>query len=922
MLEDALRPQDLRMLLANISVGVCRFAILPSGQMQVEYLNPVACTWLEITAEEVQQNPDCLGKRVAEGDRPRFRDSLLKAHAANRPWQWQGQLCLPSGTPCWIEAIAQPTINTVGQAVWDATLHLCPPPSPPPLSEEELDEAEMQRLFKNFPGIAFRCRNDASWSMRFMSRGCKHLTGYEPEQLCNNHELAYNDLIHPDDQATVWEMVQTAIALHKPYQVIYRIIDAQGEEKWVWEQGSGIFNEAGHLVELEGFILDITTQKRLEEMRHHSINELRNTQLFLQSVLDNLPVAVVAKDAQTFEFVLWNQRAAQIFERRAESVLGKTDFDLFPEDLAHQYRADDMQAIAQPHLFEIPLEETVVGGETRLLQTWKVRVLNSDRQPQYLLIITKDVTETVQIQEAQRQSEARLRSFSAALGKLVRSKTRERTDLQRGLQEITEVACQTLTVAQAGIWIFDETRTSLRLLEGYDTSTGHHTEGLELQATDYPAYFAALAEHRLIAASEAHTDPRTCEFLETYLKPQGIVSLLDAPIWRRGEMVGVLCLEQEGTAREWTIEEENFAGSLADFVSLVLESWDRKQAEQALRQETHHLENTLRELKQAQTHLIQSEKMSSLGQLVAGVAHEINNPVNFIYGNLAPAEEYIKDLLELVQRYQTHYPSPNNAIAQHIEDIELDFLVEDLPRLLSSMKLGAERIQKIVRSLRNFSRMDESEVKAVDIHEGLDSTLLILQNRLKKRLNNAPIQVEKLYGKLPLVECYVGQLNQVFMNILSNALDALEDQAEQIRIAAKREPSGPPLTDQQESAIATDWAPCIQIKTTVLSDERVAIHIADNGPGLNPDHCDRLFDPFFTTKPIGKGTGLGMSISYQIVAEKHQGTLTCRSQPGQGAEFIIAIPTRPFLACRVSPSLDNNYPSETAEEPENDEPAD
>lgn len=930
LMEDSLCPQDLKTLLSHLSVGVCRFAILPSGHMQLVYLNPIACNWLEAAAAEVQENPGCFATRVAAGDRPRFSASLAQAQAMGCPWQWEGILDLPSGAQCRIEAIAYPTMSAAGKPVWDGTLHQSPvssSPLPTPNHAHDsstLDGALMEQLFSNFPGIAYRCCNDASWSMRFMSQGCQQLTGYRPEQLCHNQELAYNDLIHPDDQATVWEMVQAAIALKQPYQVIYRIRDAQGQAKWVWEQGSGIFTEAGELLELEGFILDITTQKRLEEMRQQSINELQNTQLFLQSVLENLPVAVVAKDAHTFEMVLWNQMAAQIFERPADAVLGKTDFELFPEALAQQYRATDLEAIAQSHILEIPLKETESNGETRLIQTWKARVLNSDRQPQYLLQISKDVTERIRIQECQRQSEARLRRFSAALGELVRSKTREQGDLQEGLQEITEVACQTLELAQAGIWIFESDRSVMRLLESYDRTSDSHVADLELQATDYPAYFEALAEQRLIAATDARIDPRTCEFLDTYLNPYGIVSLLDAPIWRRGEMVGVICLERQGQPCAWTLEEENFAGSLADFVSLVLESWDRKQAEAALRQETTHLENTLRELKQAQTHLIQSEKMSSLGQLVAGVAHEINNPVNFIYGNLAPAEEYIRDLLELIRLYQTQHPQSQEAIAQHIEDIELDFLVEDLPRLLNSMKLGAERIQTIVRSLRNFSRMDESEVKAVDIHEGIESTLLILQNRLKKRLNDTPIQVEKNYGNLPLVECFVGQLNQVFMNILGNALDALEEKAERLRAETKLATSSSSVNSSSANPElleeASDWVPRIWIKTLLLSEDAVAIQIADNGPGLHAELCDRLFDPFFTTKPLGKGTGLGMSISYQIVTETHQGTLTCHSNPGQGAEFTITIPTRQPLTCQILSSASASHPSTNARGSEGDRP--
>lgn len=307
---------------------------------------------------------------------------------------------------------------------------------------------------------------------------------------------------------------------------------------------------------------------------------------------------------------------------------------------------------------------------------------------------------------------------------------------------------------------------------------------------------------------------------------------------------------------------------------------ERKRAEEALRkseaqlrQKAEELEQTLQELKQAQLQLIQSEKMSSLGQLVAGVAHEINNPVNFIYGNIAHTNEYSQDLLDLVDLYQQHYPNPVPEIQEKIDNIDLEFLIEDLPKLICSMKVGAERIREIVLSLRNFSRLDEAEMKPVQLEEGIDSTLLILQNRLKGNNYRPTIEVIKNYDNLPMVECYAGQINQVFMNIIANAIDALNDYASNLS------------TDQIKSQ------PCrITIKTEVTRPGYVTTRIADNGPGMTEETKKRLFDPFFTTKAVGQGTGLGLSISYQIVVNKHGGTLDCISTPGKGTEFIMEIP--------------------------------
>ncbi|NEO83591.1 MAG: GHKL domain-containing protein [Spirulina sp. SIO3F2] len=291
----------------------------------------------------------------------------------------------------------------------------------------------------------------------------------------------------------------------------------------------------------------------------------------------------------------------------------------------------------------------------------------------------------------------------------------------------------------------------------------------------------------------------------------------------------------------------------------------KDQLEVRVQERTSELAQAIHDLKQAQLQMVQSEKMSALGQLVAGVAHEINNPVSFIHGNLEPAKEYVQDLLSVLEQYQHYYPHPHPNVQSTIEDIDLEFLKTDFVKLLQSIKVGTERIQVIVNSLRNFSRLDEATVKAVDIHKGLDSTLTILQTRLRAQSGRPEIQVIKEYGELPFIECYAGQLNQVFINIISNSIDAIEEQT------------------------GENLSPLITIQT-LAEVESVLIKIKDNGPGMNSTTCDHLFDPFFTTKSVGQGTGLGLSISYQIITEKHGGTLTCDSVLGGGALFTIKLP--------------------------------
>ncbi|MBD2126838.1 PAS domain S-box protein [Microcoleus sp. FACHB-1] len=316
-----------------------------------------------------------------------------------------------------------------------------------------------------------------------------------------------------------------------------------------------------------------------------------------------------------------------------------------------------------------------------------------------------------------------------------------------------------------------------------------------------------------------------------------------------------------------------------------------KQSEAQLREKATQLEHTLHELQETQTQLIQTEKMSSLGLLVAGIAHEINNPVSFIYGNIPHATQYTQDLLHLIDLYRQEYPQPAPIIQAEEQSIDLDFLSEDLPKLMNSMQMGAERIRQIVLSLRNFSRLDKAAREPVDLHQGIDNTLLLLQHRVKAKAGRPKIEIVKEYGELPLVECYAGQMNQVFMNILGNAIDALEElnderwQVESYKFEGTQKSKVESLNNNVQPT-----TPCIRIDTQLKDDNTVLIRIADNGPGMTAQVQQQIFDPFFTTKSVGQGTGLGLSISYQIIVDKHGGQLKCVSTPGEGTEFWIELP--------------------------------
>ncbi|AFZ19794.1 PAS domain S-box protein [Allocoleopsis franciscana] len=379
----------------------------------------------------------------------------------------------------------------------------------------------------------------------------------------------------------------------------------------------------------------------------------------------------------------------------------------------------------------------------------------------------------------------------------------------------------------------------------------------------------------------------------------GITAGLLLPLKTHTGQLGAIACSHYNGSRQWSDREVELLQAVVDQLAIAIEQTEmfanNRAAALAAQTQARHLELALKDLQQTETWLIQTEKMSGLGQMVAGVAHEINNPVNFITGNLSHATNYIQDLLELINYYKQHYPNPNSEIQGFIEEIDLEFLIEDLPKILSSMKMGADRIQEIVLSLRDFSRLDDAQMRPINIHEGIDSTLLILQNRLKPKGKHPGVTVIKEYGNLPPVECYAGQINQVFMNILSNAIDALENctvegTEQQLFRESQEDIEGHCQINTSSSTHPASTSPTIWISTELLEDNQAVIRIRDNGLGMPPSVVRRLFDPFFTTKPVGKGTGLGLSISHQIIVEKHGGLLQCYSEPGQGAEFWIQIP--------------------------------
>ncbi|NJL20643.1 MAG: PAS domain S-box protein [Leptolyngbyaceae cyanobacterium SM1_3_5] len=835
-IEAALQHSEERFRTLTMNVPIAIYRCLCDSDWTIEYISDFFETLTGYPASDFMgQQVRTWQSIIHPDDRQKVGQAVEAAIAIHQPFEIEYRILHRDGSICWVYEKGQGKFDPSGNLLYltGALLDI----SDRKRAEVALQhrEAQFRNLTNHLPATIYRCLCDQDWTRIFVSDFAEELTGYPAAEFIGNAVRTWISVIHPDDRSVVEQALYEALAAGQPYILEFRILHRDGSIRWVYEKGQGTFDQTGNLLYLDGAIFDISDRK-LAEAALHQLNgeleehifdrtvqleqeiqehqqteiELRESQQRLALLIEQTPLAVIEWSPQ-LEVTEWNSAAEQIFGYQREEAIGKPLGFLID---SHQETVNE--SIAQIVLNQRSPRRSIGENLTKFGQPiiceWH----------DYPLIT----------------AEGKLVGF-ASLAQDVTDRKRTEEVLKRQLTAI-EASLNGIALCSAeGHFIY--------------MNPAH----AEAYGYDDPKVLIGL--HWSVLYDDLERQRYEQEIMPAF-RQQGR--------WR-GESIG---RRRDGST---FLEEVSLTlTSDGSLVCVVQDITDRKLAETAirksemqLRQRAEQLEFALQELQRTQAQLIQSEKMSSLGQLVAGVAHEINNPVNFIAGNLTYANDYMQDLIGLLQVYQQHCPDPIAAVQAQAEAIDLDFLMADLPKLLSSMHVGVDRIQTIVRSLRNFSRMDESEKKAVDLHDGIDSTLIILQNRLKALPDRVEIEVVKQYGSLPKIECYASQLNQVFMNLMSNAIDAIEERL-------VRSPN--PL-------------PRIAI-STLMTETNVQILIADNGAGIPSEILPRLFDPFFTTKPIGKGTGMGLSISYQIITEKHGGSLNCRSASGAGTEFAIVLP--------------------------------
>ncbi|MGK7900356.1 MAG: PAS domain S-box protein [Hormoscilla sp.] len=849
------------------------------------YISPACERITGYRADEFIEDAELLQKIVHPGDRATVWQHLDEELESEEVCAIDFRIITRSDSIRWIGHICQPVYSDDGRYLGRRV-------SNRDITDRARAEAEAARLLQNLQE-AQRIAHIGNWEFDVATQTLRlsdellRILGLDPAQPAvperSRRAPTFSELVelvHPEDRDSWLQTVEKALVEGISYEIDHRILRPDGEIRYISGKGEAILNQQGQVLRLLETAIDITERKQASEA-------LRSQEEFLRGIYDGVEQVIFVVDVKQkisspsdrdYRFVGWNPSAERLSGLRASELQYKTPEEIFSATEAAQVRQhyDDCLADGMAIAYE---ECLTLGGKP----TWTLTTLTPLRGEAgsiYRIIGTSiDITERKLGEEALSRSEAQLRELAGreTLLNRIANQIRDSLDIDTVLETTVYELRRLLDIDRSYfVWYPME-----RMEKGaWEVVKEAKTDGLPSIVELYPGDSLNVLTDLLLRGEILRVDEVSSSSepkIQHFFLALDYTSVLILPIHTQSGKIGALVLAHCRGSRPWQDREVDLMEAVALQLAIAINQAEiYSQSLESARIATakgEEAELAYQELQQTQVQLIQSEKMSSLGQMIAGIAHEINNPVSFIFGNLFPAEDYISDILGLVELYQQCYPEPVPEVADEIVAIDLEFLAEDLPNLFNSMKMGAERIRDIVKSLRTFSRLDETGIKSVDLHENIDSALMILKSRLKEQPLHPAIGVIKEYGSLPPVACYAGELNQVFMNILTNAIDALDERDR-----------GRPL-EQTLADPSTIW-----ISTVLLEPNWVQIRITDNGIGMSPEVQSKIFDPFYTTKPVGSGTGLGLSTSYQIVVEKHHGILRCVSEEGHGTEFVIEIP--------------------------------
>ncbi len=893
----------LRKLAADLPGVIYQFRLDANGEMSFPYMSSGCRRFLEIEPQKAEQNFHVVFDLIHPSDKESYLESMKLSADTLLPWLWEGRIITHSGKCKWIRCVLRPEKQAGCDILWSGLMidisdkiqieeqlrqyqldleskvqyrtaeleatntQLQTQISGRQQAEKTLHqtEARFEKLAANVPGMIYQyiLHPDGSSHLPYVSPGCYNLYELKPEQIQQDVKNTF-EKTHPDDLPILQQSIAVSAQNLEPWKQEWRITTPSGELKWLKGHSKPEKQPNGDIV-WDGMVMDITELKQAEEDVQKFVSLIENSSDF---------IAIASLDTQT---LFLNEAGKKLVGINSTEEYRRTTIADYhtPEDWKH-FEKNMVPIIQDTGRWQGEFRFRHCKTGKLIPIDYNVFVIKDQKteKPIAFATVTRDISARKQAEAAIKESEAKYRELARREQLLnnLASQIRESLDLNTVLKTAIQQIRDLLDIdrcsfswfnpnAKPPIWeTIEESKNS-----SLPSLIGRHSIDKVGSVTEL---FIKQEILKIDDASKCE-EPIHRQFLESL----GIKSEIVLPIQTRSGQIGVIVCGHWAETRPWTDGEVELLQAVVDQLAIAINQADlyaeTQQTALNAQQQAQQIEQTLQQLQKAQSQLVQSEKMSGLGQLVAGVAHEINNPVNFIYGNLAHASSYTEDILGLLKLYEREYPEPTPEIQEEIKALDVDFLASDLPKLMKSMMIGAERIRGIVQSLRTFSRLDEAEMKTVDIHEGIESTLMILQHRLKPKQEHHGIEIIKQYANLPKVVCFAGQLNQVFMNLLANAIDALEEGLHKGQVCT----------------------PKIKITTEMLNNDYVAIHIIDNGTGISEKVQRRLFDPFFTTKPVGVGTGLGLSISYQIIVDKHGGQLLCFSKQGEGTEFVIEIPT-------------------------------